>query len=216
MKRAFNVLSILAIAFFLLGGCAKTLIPAPEPKVQKPKPQVQLPITTNKKPGDFFPLTKGSTWQYQGEGNEYASFSREVLFTQDDRAQIREDNGGTVSSSVFKRTDSEVVVIFFQGEAYGESNFLEQKPNENLIVLKAPLEVGTKWENRTGIREIVDVNTTVDSPAGKYEKCIVVKISSPDSTLFEYFKDGVGMVKREFISGDSRVTSILEKVNINR
>ncbi|PKM89813.1 MAG: hypothetical protein CVU87_04165 [Firmicutes bacterium HGW-Firmicutes-12] len=150
MKRAFKVLCVLAITISLLGGCA---------------------ITTIKKPSDFFPFTKGSTWQYKGEGNEYASFSREVVFT------------------------------------------LES--NENLIVLKAPLEVGTKWEHSTETREIVDVNTTVDTPAGKFENCVVVKIIFPNSTLFEYFKDGVGMVKREFRSGDSQVTSILEKFSVN-
>lgn len=216
MKRTLSIFSILVIGIFLLVGCDRTSRPDPKPDVQKPEPQVQSPITNNKKPGDFFPLTKGSTWQYQGEGNEYASFSREVLFTLDNRAQIKEDNGGTVSASVFESTDNEIIITFFQGESYDETNFLEQEPNENLIILKSPLEVGTKWENRTGTREIVDVNTTVDTPAGKFENCIVVEISSQNSTLFEYFKDGVGMVKREFVSGDSRVTSILEKVNINK
>jgi len=154
-------------------------------------------------------------WQYQGEGNEYASFSREVLFAQDDRAQIREDNGGTVSAAVFEITDDAVIRIFFQGETYGETNFLGQRPNENTVILKSPLEVGTKWEDPNGTREIVDVNAAVDTPAGKFEKCIKVKISVQDSTLYEYVKEGVGMVERKFISVDSRVTSVLEKYKIN-
>lgn len=202
MKRMLLLLEFFVVFFILLCGCAKTNLPVPEPNVQKP--------------GDFFPLTKGSIWQYQGEGNEYASFIREIIFTSDNRAQMREDNGGTVSASVFERTENKIVLIYFQGEAYDGTNFLEQKSNENQIILKTPLEVGTKWEYRNGTREIVDINATVETPAGKFEKCIAVRITFPDSTLFEYYKEGVGMVKREFISGDSRVTSILEKYKINQ
>lgn len=210
-----NLLSTLVIVAILIGGCAKTNIPTPAPDSTKPNHQVENSIAIKNKPSDFFPLTKGSTWQYKGEGNEYASFTREVIFTKDNLAQVREDNGGTVSASVFKSTDNEIVRTFFQGEeAYGEINLLEQKSNDELIVLKAPLEVGTKWENSTGMREIVDVNASVETPAGRFEKCIVVKITSPDSTLYEYFHEGVGMVKREFTSGETRITSILEKYNI--
>ncbi|GAB6158190.1 hypothetical protein JCM39194_13900 [Desulfotomaculum varum] len=202
--------SILAIAI-LLGGCTKTT-PAPEPAA--PKSQVQSPPAQEKKPGDYFPLTKGSTWQYLGEGNEYASFRREVLAVQDNLAQLREDNGGTVSASVFKKTDDQIVLIFFQGETYNETNFLTHQPNENLPILKAPLKVGTKWQHPTGTREIIDDNATVNTPAGNFAKCIVVKISSPNSTTYEYFSEGVGMVKREFITGNYKVTSKLEKYNI--
>lgn len=215
IKRVFYVTSIFTIVILFLGGCVKTNIQTPKTELKKSEPQTESRITTNKTPVEFFPLTKGSTWQYQGEGNEYASFSREVLFTLDDRAQIREDNGGTVSSSIFESRDDQIAAIYFQEETYDETNFLEEEPNENLIILKTPLEVGTKWEYRNGTREIVDINATVETPAGEFEKCIVVRITFPDSTLFEYYKEGVGMVKREFISGDSRVTSILEKYKIN-
>ena len=65
---------------------------------------------------EYFPLTEGSTWQYLGEGNEFASFTREVLFAREDQAQIIENNGGTISASVFKTTDEEITRVFFQGE----------------------------------------------------------------------------------------------------
>lgn len=180
-----------------------------EPKTQEPKPQE--PTKVNLSPADFFPLTVGSTWDYEGEGNEYASFIREVLFTSSDRAQIRENNGGTASAAVFKISPDAVTRIFFMGEAYGEDNFINTEPKENIIILKAPLQVGTKWEEPNGTREIVDMNAKVDTPAGSFEECIIVKISSKDSTLYEFYKKGVGMVKREFRSGESVVTSSLKK-----
>ncbi|QGP92633.1 hypothetical protein MGLY_20200 [Neomoorella glycerini] len=186
-----------------------------EPGVQQPGPGTgaqALPAVV--KPGDFFPLYPGSRWQYLGEGNEYATFKREVLYARGDRAQIREDNGGTVSAAVFKITEDAVTRVFFQGEAYEGTNFLDHEPGENVVILKAPLAAGTRWETPNGPREIVDVNATVDTPAGKFENCLKVKLEGIGSTIFEYYNEGVGMVKREFISGSTRVTSTLESYEI--
>lgn len=162
----------------------------------------------------FFPLSLGSTWQYRGEGNEYASFSRKVLFVEGNRAQIAENNGGTVSASVFEISKNEIVRTFFKGEEYDEKNLLDQEPNDILVVLKTPVAAGTKWEVPGGVREIVDTNATVDTPAGRFEGCIKVSIKSENSVMYEYFKAGIGMVKREFESEGMVVTSSLEKYEI--
>lgn len=164
---------------------------------------------------DFFPLTKGSTWKYQGEGNEYASFSREVLFVKDNKAQFRENNGGTISVSVFQVSDQAISRIYFQGEAYADTNIINQEPNDQTILLKTPLSVGTKWEVPHGKREIVSVNAELETPAGSFTNCIKVKVTEENSTVFEYYKQHVGLVKREFISGGTQVTSSLETYKIN-
>ncbi|WP_258359799.1 hypothetical protein [Moorella sulfitireducens (nom. illeg.)] len=186
-----------------------------QPNVQQPGPGAGEQVPPQRgKAGEFFPLYPGSRWQYLGEGNEYASFKREVLYAKGDRAQVREDNGGTVSAAVFKVTDDEVTRIFFRGEAYEDTNYLEHEPEDSVVILKAPLAVGTRWDTPNGPREIVDVNATVDTPAGKFENCLKVKLEGSSSTIFEYYKEGVGMVKREFISGDTRVTSTLESFKV--
>jgi len=163
---------------------------------------------------EYFPLTEGSRWKYIGEGNEFASFTREVLYVKGDRAQIIENNGGTVSASVFEVTDEEIVRIFFQGEEYEATNFLDVEPNDNFVILKKPLKIGTKWETPQGSREIVEIDATVDTPAGKFEDCVVVSISQGSSTSYEYYKQGVGMVKREFVSEGITVMSTLEEYEI--
>ncbi len=164
---------------------------------------------------DYFPLTQGSTWKYMGEGSEYASFTREVLYVEENLAQIKEDNGGTVSASVFKISENEITRIFFEGEEYEETNFLDEESDDNTIILKTPIETGTTWEGPIDIREIVGTDATIDTPAGQFQSCIKVEIKGQNSTIFEYFKDGIGLVKREFISGDYKVISSLETYNIN-
>jgi hypothetical protein len=137
-----------------------------------------------------------------------------VLLTEGDRAQVVEDNGGTTSASVFKITDEEILRTFFQGEEYNEKNLLDEESNDNLVILKAPLTVGAKWETSKDAREIVETDAVVETPAGKFEGCIKVSIKSENSTMYEYFKAGIGMVKREFISEGMTVTSTLEKYEI--
>lgn len=168
------------------------------------------------KPADFFPMTKGSFWEYEGEGNEFASFTREVLFTDSGRAQLRENNGGTVTASVIEATETAVIRVFSRAEAYGEENYMEKQATENTILLKAPVEVGTEWEVQDGIKEITDVNATVTTPAGKFEKCVAVTAHYGESTIVEYYKAGIGLVKREFTSGDTKVTSSLKRYEIKK
>ncbi|MEW6244065.1 MAG: hypothetical protein AB1497_07370 [Bacillota bacterium] len=108
---------------------------APDGKAPHP-PMAQAEA---KKPEDFFPLSLGSTWDYEGEGNEFASFSRVVLFSDGRRAQVEEDNGGTVLAVIFEATDDAVMRVFTQPEQYERKSLLDEPPNEGTIVLKAPL-----------------------------------------------------------------------------
>ncbi|MDH7577925.1 MAG: hypothetical protein QHH75_08905 [Bacillota bacterium] len=168
------------------------------------------------KPGDYFPLTTGSTWEYAGTGNEYASFTREVLFAEGNRAQIRESNGGTVSAVVFETTDDAVVRIINREESYEPVNMLDNEQEERAVILKAPLKEGTTWSLPHRESEIIDVDAVVATPAGIFTDCIKVKTTGKYDVIFEYFKNGVGLVKREFVSGDTRVTSALEKYEVKQ
>ena len=104
-----------------------------------------------KEVADYFPLVKGSSWQYMGAGNEYASYITTVLYTKGNRTQISEANGGTVSASVFEISNDSVTKVFFQGEEYEGTNYLDRQPNQNAVILKAPLEVGAKWQYLDGV-----------------------------------------------------------------
>ncbi|GBF33398.1 hypothetical protein DCCM_2499 [Desulfocucumis palustris] len=197
-----------------MAGCSGPFDTPPQTAGGKDKPKQQ---ETVKKPGDYFPLTRGSTWNYLGKGNEYASFSREVTYEKGNLSQTRTENGGTVGTAVFETTDLAVTRVFFRGEEYDGKDYLDATPNDNTIILKEPLEAGTSWVDRSGAqREIVDVKASVSTPAGNFKNCLRVKISNEHSTIYEYYKEGVGMIKNEFISGDNRVTSTLEKYSIGK
>lgn len=174
------------------------------------------PKTQPKKPGDFFPLTKDSFWEYEGKGNEFASFERKIIFSEDKRAQFREDNGGTVMALVFEITDNAVIRTFSKAEAYGNESYLNHQPNDNTIIIQGPIEVGTKWELEDGKREITDLKATVKTPAGKFDHCLVITSTYGDSTVTDYYKESIGLIKREFKSNQIEVSSSLQKYKIGK
>ena len=204
----------MGLLFFLCAGilaalgCAKTAQPIPEPAPEPAPAPVTLTLA------DYFPLTLGSTWQYLGQGNEYATFSREVVFAASGKGQLKEENGGTTSAQVFVVDASSITRVFFQGEAYTPADFLAAAANDSTVILKMPIQVGTQWPDASGTREIVDIAASVSTPAGVFAGCLKVKITAPGSTSYEYFKDGVGMVKREFTAGTDTITSTLQSYTI--
>lgn len=216
MKKFFTFgLAVIVILLMVIAltGCSKAVDQTPRPGGADKVPAA--PDQPAQKVGDYFPLTVGSSWQYLGEGNEYASFNRFVLYAKENRSQVKSDNGGTVAALVFETTDTAITRVYMKGEEYGNDNFLDAAPNENTVLLKAPLAAGTKWEDPSGgLREIVDVDAALDTPAGRFENCVKVKIAGRDSTIYEYYKEGVGLVRSEFLSGDTVITSTLEKYEI--
>jgi hypothetical protein len=87
--------------------------------------------------------------------------------------------------------------------------------NDHTVILKSPIKKGTVWENANETREIVAIDTRVKTPAGDFSDCLQIKITHADSTIvFEYYAAGVGLVKRESICDNFRVTSILQEYSL--
>lgn len=81
-------------------------------------------------------------------------------------------------------------------------------------LLQAPLTAGATWANAAIEKRIVSLDATVDTPAGKFEKCLQAKAYTPDSVVTEYYKESVGLVKREFKSGDAIISSSLSQYKV--
>ncbi|MDX9870928.1 MAG: hypothetical protein RBT41_00735 [Clostridia bacterium] len=209
MKNNSTVLIVFLLALLLLApGCTNNAAPPQEPPVTSGTPGTIA---------DVFPLTQGSTWEYHGVGNEFAAFKQEVVFAEGKKGQIRKDNGGTVSAAVFEISDDAVTRVFFQGESYEDENFLEEESAEKVIVIKAPLEAGTTWEEPNGTRKIISVNETVTTPAGEFKDCLKIEVANGNSTIYEYYKAGVGLIMSQFSSNeapDEKITSLLESYDI--
>jgi len=208
MKRL-SIVILIVLSFCLVIGCKTAANNNTNNNINPP--QVD-------KAADYLPLTKGSNWDYEGEGNEYASFTRQVLFTKGNLAQTSDDNGGTVITRIIETTDNGLKILYFQPEDYQPSNLLETSftANSQNLIIKNPIQIGTSWTDPDGKKEISALDSVVDTPLGKFDGCLKIKISTEKDTsiVYQYFKKGVGMVKQEFFSGDTTITSTLKKYKI--
>lgn len=220
--RKINLILLLVLALVVLGGCQGISNQTKNPPANN-VPGNNIPgnnqITTppQEMPKDYYPLTVGSYWEYQGAGNEYASFTRKVLFAKGNLAQTSEDNGGTVATRIIETTDSYVKVVYMKGEDYQAKNLFDTgyTANANDILLQAPVKAGTTWAGTNTNKQIIAVDATVDTPAGKFENCVKVKLPGQNDTIYQYYKKGVGMVKQEFITTNNEtITSTLKKYEI--
>jgi hypothetical protein len=84
-KLAIVTIGLVTLLSILVVGCITNLNKQnPGANMPQTTPESPLPPIADKttqKLSDYFPLTTNSIWEYQGEGNEYASFTREVLYT---------------------------------------------------------------------------------------------------------------------------------------
>lgn len=165
----------------------------------------------------YFPIINGMMYNFLGEGNEYASFSREIKYVEKPFVQFYENNGGTMVVVVYKVAEDQILALFKQEEFYEDKNIIyeiTEKDEMKELILKAPLKEGNSWITGKRRREIMSVNETLTVPAGTFYDVVKIKITSeeePDSfENYEYYAENVGLIMLEFISQDLEVISQLQ------
>lgn len=156
----------------------------------------------------FFPAAPGRIWTYEGEGMEFAGFTRRVMFQQGNTFQVVDDNGGARVVRVFAVDSNSVGQIFSLAETDTEANFIDRPAKEKIILLKAPLAAGAVWQDDQYRRQVISTNETVAVPAGTFTNVIKVKITAIDSSktdwhMFEYYAADTGLIMREFLGPDN-------------
>lgn len=209
----------LALFLIFLLTVALTISCVPSTKI----PGKNIPPTpeTPKKEdiSQYYPLKEGYEWEYEGVGNEYASYTQKVTYSKDKRFQVMKDNGGTRSANVYEIKDDSIVNTYMEGEVYDDRNVLDKESNLNVVIIKHPLELGNKWISEENSYEIVDINASVTVPAGTFENCIAVKEVYKDHTaeMFYYYKKDIGLVKAEFKTNDGvTISSLLKSYKLQK
>lgn len=187
--------------------------PAPTPVPPEPVPTEQPPVTppTAGDISQYMPMKVGYIWQYEGDGNEYASYTSRVEYQENNRYQVTKDNGGTVMANIYEVTDDSIIHVYQMGESYDQKNLLNEKENLEEVLIKLPLQVGNKWISEENTYEIIDTKASITVPYGTFDNCLVIKRTYKDgSEEFMYYKEGIGLLQSEFRSGDFKVFSRLK------
>jgi hypothetical protein len=199
-----------SIVLLLLSGCLGAGAPPAQPKPQPAPTPAALAIA------DYFPVSIGSKWKFGGWGNEFAPFEREITHRSGDKVQLQDATGGTTVGFVLRVNEAEVRIIYGIEEHYDKKNLLDRQPNRDVLLLKAPLREGEKWESAGSTRSIEKTALDVVVPSGLFKNCIQIKSVRADSewTTYEYYAPGVGLIKRENAAGENVVISDLHSYSI--
>jgi hypothetical protein len=198
-----KILTMLLIAFVLvLPGCYKR--PASPSSLEKSITDVRV----------YFPAEQNLTWIYEGSGNEYAAFTRKVIYKQGSKVQLAQDNGGTRLGIVLQVLPEAVLLNYTEEEFYSDTSLFNQAANRSEVLLKAPLKAGAIWEAGRERREVINIEESVQVPAGNYSNVVKLKVTSLEANTasenFEYYAPNVGLVLRQFTTGNDKIESRLK------
>lgn len=165
----------------------------------------------------WFPKFEDTLLDYEGEGNEFAPFTRYPQFVKDDSVQMVESTGGTDVVTIYEYSDEEVREVFVRPETYFREDFadtgLESEQDDFEIILQKPLEEGHSWESPSGsTSEITGVAVDKELSFGKVTALEVTRTSENGSETVEYYAEDIGLVERIFKTeeGENNVISTLD------
>ena len=106
-KKKSALFSIFLLTIVLTISCA--------PSTKIPGKNIPPTPETPKKEdiSQYYPLKEGYEWEYEGVGNEYASYTQKVTYSKDKRFQVMKDNGGTRSANVYEIKDDSIVTVSY-------------------------------------------------------------------------------------------------------
>lgn len=157
----------------------------------------------DKPAADFFPLAKGTKWEYVLKGYEESQWVAEV--TDVSEPKTGERAVVTITSKIGKQ------VLTAKHSADDKGVYEHTRGGYELaapvFLLKHPVQAGAKWTEKYKYRDDdvtseyeVKAAEEVKTPAGKYTAYPVVQTIRTRlgrSTVTNWYADGVGMVKQE-------------------
>ncbi len=163
---------------------------------------------------NLFPFEENTQRIYEGTGGEFAGYTEYVDFIQDNRIQLRMNNGGTEIVRVIERKDGELREIFSEPEIYYVENFLTKKPKESRVLLKEPIAVGTSWINsEVETNTITSVDAKVETPLGVFDAVEVSRVSENDGVTYtttDYYAIDMGLIKTVNSGGGYTFEAVLK------
>lgn len=228
MKK--SILIFLCLMTLVLAGCkrndetdrnASVVSPTAAPTVTLPEEPTPSPMVENTLSiQDYYPVEADAQFQYDGEGNEFAAYTKYIEFIDENtgRVQTRTQTGGTDTVRVLEIKDGTLSVVYTVNECYYRKNFLSMTQEEPEILLMEPLQVGTAWTLPDGRRRAISsTDTKVVTPYGTFQ-ALEVTTEEENAVTKDYYAAGVGLVESLYESkeaADMKVASMLSKVNKN-
>lgn len=214
MKKLLLIISLL-LSLVLLSSCTSNDAVKPSEDNKPTPPETKAELRTIK---DYYTYQENAKYVYEGQGNEYASYTVFIDYKSGNRVQLRSNNGGTEMVKVLENKDGELRLLLSRGECYYRENLTQVTSSNVEILLKEPLKLGTSWtlaDSRK--RSISNLEVNVTTPSGTYKTLEVTtegKEGKEGKTL-DYYAPNIGLVKSVFTSNELEVSSTLSKLETN-
>lgn len=162
---------------------------------------------------DYYPFNENIKMEYEGIGNEFAEQTTFIEFIEDNRAQLKIFNPGTVVVKVIENKDGELREVFREGEFYHIENMIDTTNENNNIILKEPLKVGTSWNIEEGYkRSITGIDVDIETPYKKLKALEVTTELGDGKKQFDYYVKDIGHVASIYRDGEFEVKTLLEEL----
>ena len=194
------MLALLLLILFLVFNQSRSMAPSNQQETEN----FSRVSMENVNLRSYFPINDHWTYQFIGEGNEFAAFTREFRYTDEVLVQAFDTTSGGTVTAVYRITENEVALVSDFHEAETQENRLSELSREAVavdVILRQPLELGHTWASRNGQRQIVAVGEVVQVPAGAFYDVVVVKVDyGEDATHvgYEYYAKNIGLIKRDY------------------
>lgn len=173
-----------------LVSCSNETQPIESPPTEEQTNELQLFFKEN-----------GSTAFFEGEGNEFASYTEQTFWLSSNYVHVRIDNGGATINKVYRITDTAIELIFQEVEdvAQFDETVLDTYPVISTL-LTIPIDIGQSEDNWT----ITDTAAQIDTPYRAFDDAIVVVKEDESIMETSYYVRGYGLVKSvtEMLDGD--------------
>ncbi|QTJ36376.1 GerMN domain-containing protein [Dolosigranulum pigrum] len=164
----------------------------------------------------WLPKTPNVERIYTGEGSEFAEFTTYPQFIHEDTVQIKHQNPGITTYSIYEYREDSIVEIFAHHGSLMRDDFANTAQTSDTegeeIVLKTPIEVGTQWEDREGQTvEITATDLELAAPNGTVPGIEVTTTTidqdGHEGKIHRYYGKDIGLVKEVTeLSSDAEMT----------
>lgn len=143
---------------------------------------------------DYFPnVQMEKTFKGNLDNDEFTHLIDRI---EDDKIQIKQIDSNTKVAMVYDLCHEMVRLVYTsEEEDFKEDYISDIKENRDSIIIKAPIAIGTIWEDSIGGKyRIIDMKSMIKTPAGEFET-VVIEYNNEDFNVREYYAKEIGLVK---------------------
>lgn len=147
---------------------------------------------------EYFPHNSNSMYIYRGFNNNLINFKSSVDYFNNNKIQVRFDNGTTNNVNIYEYNDNGIKLSFQIKNACQHQNFLDESNNMDNYLIKEPVVKNNMWFLSDGSKRcITNVDIEVKTQFNLFPSALEIVTVSKDNSEFsvDYYVLGIGLVK---------------------